>query len=407
MAGICVGLACMLAALAAPLASASYDSEIETTTISGTQTETLESGTDVGVIKCTATSFSGTQLGGLKEAGVFATETVTVHPTPSGCTLSGLKVNITTTGCNYKVAEAVSTQAPATLVCEAGKEIVAKDTAGLGCEVKFGSQTPSGQVTFTNAGEGKARDVSWKAALTGLSYSWTAGCPNASGKAGSNTNGTYKATETVKGLNAKAEQVGIWVTWPGSGSYDSEIELTTISGAQTETHESATDVGTIKCTATSFSGTQLGGTKEAGVHATETLTVHPTSSGCTLAGVAVTITTTGCNYKVAEAVSKQAAATLVCEAGKEIVAKDKLGLGCEVKFGSQTASGQITFTNAGAAKTRDVSWKAALTGLAYSWTAGCPNAEGKPGSNTNGTYKGTETVKGLNEKGEQVGIWVT
>jgi hypothetical protein len=384
-----------------------YDSEVSVTPLSGTQSEPIVLATDVGVVKCAAASFTGTQSGAVNESGSFSAKTVTLTPAFSTCTLAGQSVTIATAGCNVQVAEAVKQKAATSISCESGKAITIKDTEALGCEVKVGTQSPSGRVSFTNAGAGTGRTVTWNLELTNVSYSWTSGCPNAEGKAGSSSNGAYTGAETIKGFQAELARAGVWTTASGPASYDSELATATLSGAQVATNELVTDVGTLKCTSATFSGSQAGAEKESGVFSSETVVLHPTSSGCTFAGVKVTVTTTGCDYKLAATSGSKAATSIVCEAGKAVTIKDTSGLGCEVIVGGQAPAGQVSLTNAGAGKERNFSWSSEVTGIAYSWTAGCPNAGGKAGSNTDGKVNGSVRVNGFDPEPKQAGIWVT
>ncbi|HEY2714692.1 MAG TPA: hypothetical protein VGI73_00570 [Solirubrobacterales bacterium] len=211
MAGVALSaLLLLIGPIASAAAAGSYDSEVEATTLSGSKVKTLELKTDVGTLKCSVSSFAGTQLGGFNESGDFSTEAVSVHPTFSGCSLVGTPGTVTTTGCNYEVSEPNELKASTSIVCEAGKAIIYQDVEA--CEIVISPQTPAGQVSLTNVGLGKTRTVNWLLGLTGIAYTYTASCPSAFGKGGSKTNGTVSGEETIKGLNALSEQVGIWVT---------------------------------------------------------------------------------------------------------------------------------------------------------------------------------------------------
>ena len=207
--GLALVAICALSALASASASAKYDSEVEHTILSGTQATANTFTTTIGNVTCATATFSGTALTSTKVEGGFTAAEQTVTPTYSGCTLSGLKVTINTTGCTYKFTTPESLKAK---VHVEGCTIVIKDTAGLGCEVKVKPQTPTGHVGFTNQGAGKTRDVLVTATVTGIHYTYTAPCPNAGGVAGTEENGTYSGTVTLKGANTAGEQVGIWVT---------------------------------------------------------------------------------------------------------------------------------------------------------------------------------------------------
>jgi hypothetical protein len=200
-----------LSALVAPAAFATYDSEVASTTLSGSQVTTNSFTTDVGTLKCSIATVSGVSTGTAVSGGFTASEWG-LHPNYGTCSLSGQPVDFFTAGCGYLLATAVSKKAAATILCETGKAFVIKDTVGLGCEVTIKAQTPGGSAGFTNNGTGTGRTVLVTWSLTGIAYTWTAGCPNSKGKAGSNTNGTYSGSVSVKGENAAKAQVGIWVT---------------------------------------------------------------------------------------------------------------------------------------------------------------------------------------------------
>jgi hypothetical protein len=135
-----------------------------------------------------------------------------LHPTYGSCNLAGLTVSVTTTGCNVVFATAATKKAAVTIECEEGKEVIVKDKAGIGCEVTLKAQKPGGAVSFTNQGEKTGRTVLAAANLENGVYNWTAGCPNAKEKAGSNTNATYTGSIVLKGSNSKGESVGFSVT---------------------------------------------------------------------------------------------------------------------------------------------------------------------------------------------------
>jgi hypothetical protein len=161
----------------------------------------------------------------------------------------------------------------------------------------------------------------------------------------------------------------------------------TITGTQQTANEFFTDVGTVKCTTATFSGSQA-------TETASTLTAHPEYSGCKLAGQAVKITTTGCNYEFLKPNTGPpltANVNVVCSGTNVILIKDTAELGCEVKVGSQGPLSNVEFANESGGK---VLVTAKVGGIGYNWTAGCPNAGGKAGSNTNGKYTGSVLVTG-------------
>jgi hypothetical protein len=203
--GLAFVAALALSAMAAASAFATYDSEVATTTLSGSQTTTNVFTTNKGTVKCEVANFSGTQSGTEKSAGIFTSATIKVHPTYEKCKAFGLNATVTTTGCDYEFATAVSKAATVKILCEAGKEIIVN--GGLGtCVVKVKGQSPGGTVSFTNEGAEKTRSILVTSGVTGIAYASSGFCG-----AEEAVNGTYEGTVTTKGFSG-AEQRGIWVT---------------------------------------------------------------------------------------------------------------------------------------------------------------------------------------------------
>jgi DNA-binding transcriptional regulator YdaS (Cro superfamily) len=209
--GLTVVAVCAISAVAAASASAHYHIASATGgSITGSQLVQNVFTTDVGTVKCNVATFSGEQ----------ATETaneLTIRPTYEKCNLAGQSVEVNTKECDYLFTEPTTTEGADTshaivdVKCNAGQAIVIKDKSGLGCEVKVAEQTPEGVVEFKNTTEVSPPDVDVESLVTGIHYSWTAGCPNAEKKAGSDTNGTYTGTVTVKGESG-GKPVAISVT---------------------------------------------------------------------------------------------------------------------------------------------------------------------------------------------------
>jgi hypothetical protein len=218
--GIVLVAALAIAAVAAQSAFASYHSEVDTTNIKGQQNGENVLTTDVGNVQCTSANFGGSVKGATK-LGVkdFTAATLDIDGTygkATGigkCVLGAQAVEISTLGCTYEFPTAVSKVASKVQIgCVGGKNIVIKDTAGLKCEVLLGTQTTGGSVSFSNLGSGAEREVQATSAMSGITYSWTAGCPNAKGKAGKNTNGTYTGKIDLEAEDpATKKQVGFWV----------------------------------------------------------------------------------------------------------------------------------------------------------------------------------------------------
>jgi hypothetical protein len=171
---------------------------------------------------------------------------------------------------------------------------------------------------------------------------------------------------------------------------------TNISGEQSTTNEFSVTTGIVKCSKAVFTGTQAG-------NEASSITVHPEYSGCKLAGIAATVTTTGCNYKFEKTGGNEAEGTsnkvaVVCETGKSITVSKE---GCTVTVGSQSGLETVKITNSNP----NVTVTANVAKIAYSESGATCSA---PGSHTDGTYKGSVIEKGTEDGGSGLGvkIWV-
>jgi hypothetical protein len=204
--GLALIAICAIGAVTAAQASATYKIKSASGgTVSGTGVTTTEMQTDVGTVKCTSATFTG-------EMATETTKELLVSPSYSGCSLAGVKVDITIFNCHF-IFSATTPTPPRwhtlwVFLCTPGWSIVIHDTAGLGCEVKLESQEPKGVVQLENEAAGT---ILASPEVSGIKYSWTAGCPNSGGKAGSNTNGTYKGNIRLSAKNKGGESVGLLV----------------------------------------------------------------------------------------------------------------------------------------------------------------------------------------------------
>lgn len=139
------------------------------------------------------------------------------------------------------------------------------------------------------------------------------------------------------------------------------------------------------------------------------VTVHPTYESCTIFGfVGSTITTTGCDYKLAGGATELSpdkftgAMEIVCEAGKSIVI---VAGTCEVTIGGLQFLSEMTFTDNTAASPKDVvlKWNEALV-VVNKVKDGFLCPLGGTGS-TNGVLTGESTMKAF-EGFTQVGFTV-
>ncbi len=137
--------------------------------------------------------------------------------------------------------------------------------------------------------------------------------------------------------------LGVAAVWTASASaigekFHSEVEPTVLTGSNVG--EDTFTVGTysVKCKATVVSGTWATKTPE-------TMTLHPTYTGCTDSeGVAAAITTTGCNlvYWSERLSGNDAKVETECEAGKSIKVAVE---GCTMKIAGQVSPFGATYAN--------------------------------------------------------------
>jgi hypothetical protein len=197
-----------MSAMTVSIASASvFSSEKESTTLTGTQEKHLEGGvnkndrftTDGGIVECTSVAYKGTQV-------ATTASTMTLAPTYSGCTFTGLAATVTMNGCTYVFSIiGTTTTGEVEIKCPTGKEI----TIDIGpestfrCVIHIPAQKLSG-ITYTNIGATTTREVTI-AVNTGttVKYSETAGTGSGTCMTSDNTTtGKYIGAATVTGENA-------------------------------------------------------------------------------------------------------------------------------------------------------------------------------------------------------------
>lgn len=163
-------------------------------------------------------------------------------------------------------------------------------------------------------------------------------------------------------------------------------------GSQTEQHVFTTNAGTVKCTIATFSG-------ENATTTSTTATLTPKYEKCTAFGfLGATVDVNACSYTfhlVANSSPATATVDINCPAGKTI---DVTSTGCVLHVPAQAGLSHVTFANTGEGTARDVDATINIGSIKYTQTSGCLGGEG---TFTNGTYKGTATVKGVGQ-----GIWV-
>jgi hypothetical protein len=158
--------------------------------------------------------------------------------------------------------------------------------------------------------------------------------------------------------------------------------------------------GSLKCTSAKFTGEGTGGTTATTVTSKEadwtfhTVTLHPEYGGCTAFGQNITITTTGCNYKLTASSKTAGNVSIECETGKLITLKGNT-TGCTITIGAQTpGNNKVEYANSGTGSEKDVLVTEKVGeatsggGITYTSSGGACGTSG-----TNGTIRGTITEK--------------
>lgn len=187
--------------------------------------------------------------------------------------------------------------------------------------------------------------------------------------------------------------LGLAAIWTASASaigekFHTEIEPTVLTGANVG--EDTFTVGTfsVKCKATVVSGTWATKTPE-------TMTLHPTYTGCTDSnGKAAAITTTGCNlvYWSERLGTNDAKVEVECEGAQKI----KVAVsGCTMEIAGQVTSEGATYENGlfGAEKVPDITVKSTFEAAFTKVGVLCGGIVG-----TKGKFTASTTVEGYVDK---------
>jgi hypothetical protein len=171
------------------------------TTLTGAQEGLDVLKVHAGETRCTTVKYQGT-------VATSPTTTITVTPTFSGCTFTGLAGAIDMNGCDYLFhinSAAGTTTGTTDIVCPAGQEITitAPAVGTKKCIVHIPPQTGLGSVTYTNVGVPPTSELTLSLALTGIKYSQTAGTAESGNclTADSTTTGTYTGKALITGEN--------------------------------------------------------------------------------------------------------------------------------------------------------------------------------------------------------------
>jgi hypothetical protein len=158
----------------------------------------------------------------------------------------------------------------------------------------------------------------------------------------------------------------------------------TIKGSGNQ--EIGTTAGTISCP----TSTQNGEAKSSATW----WTVKVADSGCTIGGVAATVSWGECEIRY----YTYSGLYIVCKGGVVKITSES----CVVEIGPQEVE-SVGFTNLGSGTTRTIAAVVKVGGLKYTQSSKCA---GGAGTKTNGTLGGEILLKGFTEKGVQQGIFI-
>ena len=197
-------LAICAAAASAASANPQFHSEIEDTTLTGSQGAEVANVLkfDKGELKCKSVKFSGTQ-------GAATTTTMTLTPKYEECKLAGENATVTVNGCGYQfhlAAAEENFEASMDIECPSEKQLEIDIPF---CTITIPPQAALKKVTFTNEGETTTRSVIADLGIGGFHYE-EHGFLCATETLTTN-NGGYSGQITVTGENAGGAHKGIWV----------------------------------------------------------------------------------------------------------------------------------------------------------------------------------------------------
>jgi hypothetical protein len=169
---------------AASAVAATYHAESEGTTFTGSQKSKYKMATIVGTLTCSIGTYSGEMKG-------TSSEMLTVQPAYTGCTLLGLPMTVSAVSCKYTFTPPTRTEGirwhwRVHDSCS-GKSTIAEDSVAFGCVIEVPSQEGLEVMEGESIGPKSEIEATWL--VTGVSYSYTSGCPNVT-MSGTRSDGT-------------------------------------------------------------------------------------------------------------------------------------------------------------------------------------------------------------------------
>jgi hypothetical protein len=170
-------------------------------------------------------------------------------------------------------------------------------------------------------------------------------------------------------------------------------KTTTLAGEQSTENVFKTNQGTIKCKKSTLGGSMVGASAEM-------IALHPTYSECTQFGQAATANSEEIYYTYTWTIPLLWYHMRV-SIGPSPLAFTAASSGCVVTIGEQTVD-HIKFETKEVAGVKHLFATYEISGLKYTAGSKCS----KPGTFEDGTYTGTQTIKGTNEAKKATSVWV-
>lgn len=191
----------------------------------------------------------------------------------------------------------------------------------------------------------------------------------------------------------------ISVATASADTFKSETSTSvTVTGTQGVVAVFKTTAGSAECKKATFIGT--------GTHNSSSVLLAPTYSECTCIGVACTVDTNECVYRLNIGAGTTGLVDVVCPTEKTITLTNTK---CTIYVGSQTGLGTMTYSITGSGPTREIVASFVMTeNIKYNHTEGTGVGKCTTGSSTTGSISGTGTGTGETDGGStHVGIFTS
>lgn len=291
----------LTALLGVASASASqFRAEAYPATVTGSQGKVHEITVSTGVIKCATATVAGTLPG--------ASSTATLTPAFTSCKAFGVKATSAVNSCSY-VLQSTNESAPFSgtvgISCSKSGDAIEFSPTGMACQVTIPAQSGVGSVEFENTGLNKKRAIALSLNVSSLQYTETGA---ACGSPGAHSNGAWTGTSTLEG---QTEPEG-----PRQGLYLAKEQIAASPTLLRVEHFPAFVKGAqASALLSTYTFPIKGQLSLEGSMSTASgeVTLLPSFSGFTWAGVGVTVKTNGCYFVLHVTSEVSGTASIGCE----------------------------------------------------------------------------------------------